>query len=159
MTATAFKTALDSSLDRMYRTALYLCGNRADAADAVQDACIRLWERRDQLDTVTNFAAYASMTVRNVCLDNIGKRKETAETDNDYADDTDIERDLETKDTVDLIISAMSRLPDKQRIVMTMRDIDGCDYDEIIDVTGLSGTNIRVLLSRARNTIREFFNK
>ena len=53
----------------------------------------------------------------------------------------------------------MSRLPDKQRIVMTMRDIDGCDYDEIIDVTGLSGTNIRVLLSRARNTIREFFNK
>lgn len=151
MTATAFKTALDSSLDRMYRTALYLCGNRDDAADAVQDACIRLWERRDQLDTVTNFAAYASMTVRNVCLDNIGKRRETSE--------TDIERDLETKDTVDLIISAMSRLPDKQRIVMTMRDIDGCDYDEIIDATGLSGTNIRVLLSRARNTIRKFFNK
>ena len=52
----------------------------------------------------------------------------------------------------------IAKLPEKQRLVLVMRDIDGMEYDEICRATGLNETNVRVTLSRARKTLRELFN-
>ena len=49
-------------------------------------------------------------------------------------------------------------LPDEQQQVVKMRDVDDCSYEEIVQATGLSAVNVRVLLSRARKKIQEQFN-
>lgn len=52
----------------------------------------------------------------------------------------------------------IARLPEQQRLLITMRDVNNLDYGEIEQATGLGMTNIRVTLSRARKTLREQFN-
>lgn len=161
MDAASFKTAIGDSLDRMYRAALYLCGNEADASDAVQEACMKLWQRRHDLDDVENFTAYAVGATRNACINALKKRDYHADIDTlpAVADTADTAADYERREQLGCIMAAVQRLPENQRMVMTMRDIDGCSIDEISSVTGLTGGNIRVLLCRARSTIRNFFNK
>ena len=54
-----------------------------------------------------------------------------------------------------MVMRLMERLPAQQRLVMTLHDVQGCDYNEVTQVTGLTEVNARVLLSRARKSIRE----
>lgn len=160
MDAESFKSIVLPCVDRMYRAALCLTGNEADAADAVQEACLKLWERREKLDGVANMTAYAVGTVRNVCIDAInGKPKATTDIATAYslAAETDTEREYEARESLDTIERIISHLPEGQRTVVTMRDIEGMTMDEIEMATGYSGGNIRVLLSRARTTIRKHF--
>ena len=53
----------------------------------------------------------------------------------------------------------IARLPQQQRMVMMLRDVKGCSYEEVERLTGLNAVNVRVLLSRARKKIREEFTK
>ena len=55
--------------------------------------------------------------------------------------------------------TAIDRLPQQQRMVMMLRDVKGCSYEEVERLTGLNAVNVRVLLSRARKKIREEFTK
>lgn len=161
MDSVSFKSTVMPCIGRMYRVALCLTGNEADAADAVQDACMKLWEHRDKLDAVTNIAAYAAGTVRNVCLDALEKRQTTSDIDDAFglASETDTEQELETAEDIRIIETLISGLPEGQRTVMTMRDIEGLSIDEIVHATGYSSVNIRVLLCRARTTIKNHFRR
>lgn len=161
MTATAFKGQVCVHLDAMYRVALALCGNTADAADAVQDASVKLWESRESLDRVVNMQAYCIAAARNAALSLIKGRHRTDDIDiaAPVASAESLDNKIDNRDTVGYIRTIMATLPDNQRIVLTMRDFEGCEIDEIEKATGLSAGNIRVLLSRARSTIRKHFGK
>ena len=58
-----------------------------------------------------------------------------------------------------LVRMLIARLPRQQRMVMMLRDVKGCSYEEVERLTGLNAVNVRVLLSRARKKIREEFTK
>ena len=66
---------------------------------------------------------------------------------------------LEVRDEVRQVKDIIAHLPEQQQRIVNLRDVKGCSYEEIEQVTGLNSTNIRVLLSRARKRIREEFNK
>lgn len=159
MTAAAFKEKVCVNLDAMYRVALALCGNSADASDAVQNASVKLWESRDKLEDVANTQAYCVAAARNAAISLINSRRhsDSLETTYSVASDASLESAIETSDAVRRIKAIAATLPDNQRIVLTMRDFEGCEMDEIEEATGLSAGNIRVLLSRARTTIRKMF--
>ncbi|MCM1066601.1 MAG: RNA polymerase sigma factor [Muribaculaceae bacterium] len=159
MDAAIFKEHISPCIDSMYRVALALCGNTDDAEDAVQEACLKLWERRATLGTVNNIKAYAIGTARNAALDIIAARRHPLSADDglQLADSSDTAADIERRETVDLIARMAERLPEKMRTVLVMRDFEGCEFDEIERTTGLSAGNIRVLLSRARTAIRKHF--
>ncbi|MDE5632595.1 MAG: sigma-70 family RNA polymerase sigma factor [Muribaculaceae bacterium] len=161
MTAAAFKERVCVHLDAMYRVALALCGNSADASDAVQNAAIKLWESRDKLDAVANTQAYCIAAARNAAISLISSRRhpDSLDTAGAVAADKSLESEIETSDRIKHIKAIAATLPDNQRIVLTMRDFEGCEMDEIEEATGLSAGNIRVLLSRARSTIRKYFEK
>lgn len=161
MTAAEFKEKACVHLDAMYRVALALCGNSADASDAVQNAAIKLWESRDRLGAVANTQAYCIAAARNAAISLINSRRhpDDLDTAGAIAADNSLESEIETSDRIRHIKAIAATLPDNQRIVLTMRDFEGCEMDEIEEATGLSAGNIRVLLSRARSAIRKYFEK
>lgn len=165
MDASQFKALFLPCTDRLYASALRLEGNRQAAEDLVQDTLLRLWTQRDSMPPHLLPAAYAMATLRHLYCDRM-RRGEPAEADlvpeqltltdkaqEESADNGRITQDVETVKTI------MSHLPASQRMVMTLHDIEQLDNEEISQLTGLKENNIRVLLHRARSTVRKEFHR
>jgi len=161
MDAAAFKQTVCSCIDRMYGVAVAITGSEADAADAVQDACMKLWERRGSLGGVANVAAYACGAARNAAIDIVNRRRQAIGADEmvALASDADIERDYERREQLEGVKKLLASLPDGQRIVFAMREFEGCTMEEIESATGFSSANVRVLLCRARGAVKKYFAK
>ena len=164
MDANDFKRKFLIHHRRLYRTAFHLMGNAQDAEDMVQEAYLRLWKRRAELPTdILNTEAYCVTLVKNICYDAL--RLSHLEEDGrppeelSIATESNVMKEVEQKDEVKHVMKLINRLPDQQKRVMLMRDVDERPYEEIEQTTGLSAVNIRVLLSRARKKIREQFKE
>lgn len=139
-----------------------MLGDEEDAEDAVQEILLRLWSNLQALETYDNPAAFATTMLKNYCLDKIrlGKTKESLEiianleysTENPYVL-------LERKNTETILKEIISRLPELQRIILQMKDIEDYNIEEIAEITGSKIEAIRMNLSRARKRVRaEFVN-
>lgn len=64
------------------------------------------------------------------------------------------ERALEQRETLGVVVRAIEGLPDAQRTVITMRDVEGCEAEEVCQALEISEGNQRVLLHRARSRVR-----
>ena len=158
MTIEEFKSEVMPVKNKLYRFALRLLGDSEDARDTVQEILLRLWKKRDKLSEYRSIEAYAMTMTRNYCLDKLkspASRKETFDESKAMPDMKTPYAQTEMADTIATIRKAMALLPEQQRMVIHLRDIEGSDFDEIAEVTGMSLNNIRVSLSRARKTIRD----
>lgn len=139
--------------------ALRLTNNRQAAEDLVQDTFLRLWTRRNDLPGDISSAGYALTTMRRIYYDGMrqGRINEIDKPADSMAgvSDTDIFRQTETIDIGEKLKGLMLRLPDNQRQVMMMRDMEGLSSSQIRELTGLSEVNVRTLLCRARATVRK----
>jgi RNA polymerase sigma-70 factor (ECF subfamily) len=148
---------------KLYRIAFALTRNTQDAEDILQDAYCKLWDRRDTLKEIENQEAFCVTLVRNLCFDflRLAARKRSQEEDSEIAvlNHGSPESTLIEQDEMRVINQIISRLPESQRQVIQLRSIDDCSAEEVEHITGLSAVNVRVLLSRARKTIREQFEK
>lgn len=147
---------------KLYAVALRLCGNPQDAEDMVQDLYLKLWEKRNRLPKKFKVEAYCVAMMKNLYYDKIRSNKHDM-TDNMpikdiAADEILLSDELEVKDSASMMRLCIDRLPEKQRMVVLMRDVDGLSFPDIEAATGMGRTNIRVTLSRARNTLRKQFN-
>lgn len=163
MDADEFKALFLPLHARLYRTAYALLWNAQDAEDIVQDAYLKLWRKRDELDIRTNPEAYCVSLIRRLCLDQLrSSRHEAEETLEDTlplpADDDPGQR-LEQRDETVRLKQLIAALPPTQRRVLWLRDVDERSFDEIEETTGLNAVNIRATLSRARKKIREQFKR
>ena len=133
----------------------------ASAEDIVQDTFIKLWNKRDEMQNIDNTEAFAIIILRNTCLDHLRKTKNDRYTDydTDMPETTSLSKQIEVQDEAEKIKYLINKLPDQQRQVMMMKHWDEYSDEEIEQVTGLSAGNIRVILSRARKTIREQYIK
>lgn len=147
----------------LYRTAFRMMGNAMDAEDMVQEAYLKLWERRDKLRQVSHVEAYCTSLLRNLCVDAFRKRhfdeEERPPEEIPLTDDDNAATAIEREDEANQLINLIGQLPEGQRAVIMLHDIEGYSYEEIEDATGFSLVNIRVLLSRARKKVRENFEK
>ena len=75
MTSEVLTEAYKSLSDGLYRVAYYILESQTDAEDAVQDLFIKLWNSRDQLDTVLNMKAYCTTLMKNLCIDKLRKEQ------------------------------------------------------------------------------------
>lgn len=150
--------------DALYRVAFFILEDEADASDAVQDLYVKLLASGDKLDGVKNPKAYAITMLRNMCIDRIrtAKRMYTVSCSEDEArlDFLATEPDvLATKEKLRRVLAIIEGLPSKQREVIRQRVFEERSYQEISQSTGLSENNLRVLLSMARKTIRNEYEK
>lgn len=161
MSATAFKKKFLPLSRHMYWTAWQMTGNTQEAEDLVQEAFLRLWQKRELTEDIKNVEAYCVTLIKNLYLNQI-RRKQipitdepsdelTAVDENEY----DIEEKLERKEESLQVKWLIEQLPEQQRKVITLHDMNDMSNEEIQEQTGLQSTNIRVLLCRARKTIRE----
>jgi len=141
--------------DSLYRTANSILRNEDEAIDAVQDVLLKLWEIRADLASVDNQKAFVFKALRNKCLDIIKLRKQTIEVDENKLDeDLNPYEQLAIRDTVELVYRLIENLPELQRTVIRMRDVEELEIDEIAFVMGISNNAVSTNLSRARQKIR-----
>ena len=161
MNATEFKQLLLPLNARLYKVAFLLLGNEDDAKDVVQDAYLKLWNQREKLNNLDNPQAFCTTVVRNMFIDRhraaslavVDKPPEELP----IAGDDNASRHIEQQQTAQLLNHCLARLPAQQQQVVRMRDLAGCSMQEIEKATGLTTVNARVVLSRARKSLRELF--
>ena len=145
--------------DKLYRFALRITGDSVEAQDVVQEVFIKVWNRRDDMAEVQNQEAYCMTLTRNLSLDKIkSKHRKTAEI-GDALQISDLNSTpyevTEKNDALNRIRKWMNELPEKQRLTMHLRDIEGMPYDEIADSLEITLAQVKVNLHRARQFIRE----
>ena len=157
MTQLEFVNTVKRLEDKMFRLAKMMLISTDEAADAVQEVFTKLWIKRDQFNRISNTDAYFMRTVRNYCLDRI-KSKQAKESRLDAVSfmmkAPSSEKQYETNEAVSIVEQLMLQLPEKQRLIVQLRDIEGYEFKEIAEILDMNENAIRTALSRARKTLK-----
>ena len=161
MSLEAFKSRVLPVKNKLYRFAFRLLNDDSEAQDVVQEVLIKVWSRHDTLDELDNMEAWCMRVTRNLSYDKIKarKRKPTDSISEGYdtteSNDSTPYHTAETKDMMKAIRQLMKRLPEKQRQVMQLRDIEGYSYKEIGEILEMDMNQVKINLFRARKQVRE----
>lgn len=155
----SFRTTVLPLSDRLFRIALRITMNRAEAEDVVQDTLLRVWECRSEWEQIGSLEAFAIATCRNRALD-VAKRAGRNNTsldkiDSDQPSIFNLQSSIEAREELSLVRRLMDDLPEVQRTIMLLRDIEGKTYQEIAQLLDISETQVKVYLHRARTKIKE----
>jgi RNA polymerase sigma-70 factor (ECF subfamily) len=158
MTFQTFEKEIVPLKHPIYRYAMYMLKNIEDAQDVTQEVLIKIWNKRDDVDTISNKRAWAITIARNTCLDLIKSRKGefiSWEDNMDKPNDYTPYDSLRISDEKNLIEQLMERLPSIQKEVFYLRHFEGNSYQEISDTLGVDMNNVKVNLHRARVSIKK----
>ena len=144
--------------DKLFRLAYRITFNRQEAEDIVQDTMIRVWSRREELKEVESIEAYCIIITKNLAIDRSQKKE---------AQHVRLDPEVETvpvisgpydklvnEERLDIIHRLINKLPDKQRMIIQLRDVEGKSYKEIAIILDLSEEQVKVNLFRARQKVR-----
>lgn len=163
MDAETFKKVCLPYSGNFYKVAYRLLEDSQDAEDVVQDVFEKLWNARHSLMKIKNLEAYGVTITRNLCLDRLksaGHRIVKCNPEESLKYETGEAGEVgEKKDQVREIRSIISELPENQQKVFYLRYFNDCSSEEIEKITGFGAGNIRVLLTRARQTVKERMNQ
>jgi RNA polymerase sigma-70 factor (ECF subfamily) len=150
--------------DKIFRLALFLLSDKAEAEDATQEVFVRLWNHKNNLSSVENIQAFVLRVTRNLCLDKLRaqtrRQEEVDSSRNNLVEETTVNphEQTEQRNLLDFVKQQIALLPEMQRTIITLRDIEELEFDEIAEITGLNENAIKVNLSRARKKIRDYFS-
>ena len=159
MLARDFKTDVLPISNKLLRFANQILQDDEEAKDVLQDVFLKLWQKRDELEKIENLEAFAFRMTRNRCLDMIRSRR-TISIDSmkkvNFAEEESSDTDyLDLSNSVSQVKRIIAELPDLQRTVIHLRDIEQLEFEEIADATDMNVNAIRVNLSRARKKVRD----
>ncbi|MDO1511328.1 RNA polymerase sigma factor [Maribacter confluentis] len=158
MKQTEFLNIVMPFKDKLFRMAKRLLVSTEEAEDATQEILIKLWSKKSKITSYNNVEAFAMTMTKNFCLDRL-KSKQAGNlklVHSNYTDSsTSLQNEVEAKDSVNWVERIMDELPEQQKMVLQLRDVEQYDYDEIEKLLDMKPTAIRVALSRARKTVRE----
>ncbi len=148
--------------NELYRLALRVTLNNAEAEDVVQETMIKVWNRREQWDEIESIEAFCLTICRNMALDRMKHAdnqnpslEEAGHERPDQSYGADPEEQVIQRDRVSLVRKLMDQLPEKQRSCIQLRDIEGKAYKEIAEVLGITEQQVKVNIHRARQTVRQ----
>lgn len=162
MTEKEFNHMIMPLAKQVYSFVLNMTGNPDDSADITQDVMVKLWNTRQELRQIQNPKAWTLKMARNLCLDWLKKQKPTYDTEQIIRNggyDIDLLHQIEAQDVALAVKKIIDTLPNNQREVMILRELEEMEFDEIAQITGLGLNNIRVLLSRGRAKVQEILVK
>ncbi len=159
MSLEAFKTRVLPVKDKLFRYTLRILKNEDEAKDVVQETLIKVWNKRDEMHTYENMEAWCIRVARNLALDKLkSKHNKSVDIDNAYDLHSSTQSpysSTEQSDTMTSIHHFINKLPDLQKQVIQLRDIDGFSYQEISDILKQNLNSVKVNLFRARKQVRE----
>ena len=149
---------------RLFRVAKLYLRNSEEAEDTVQEIFLRLWDKRQQLGAYQSVEALAVQMTKNLCLDKLKSHAFSHTSTGLEAIEVSTttytpHEQTELSDTNQLLRNIIDDLPELQKTILHLRDVEEYSFEEIEQVTGQTINNIRVILSRARKSVRDSYLK
>lgn len=158
MTQTEFLNIVMPFKDKVFRLAKRLLVSTEEAEDATQEVLLKLWNNKQKIQEYKNVEAFSMTMTKNFCFDKL-KSKQAQNlkiVHSNYEEKgTPLQKQVELNDSVNWVAKIIEDLPEQQKMIIQLRDIEDYDYDEIAKMLDMNNTAVRVNLSRARKTIRE----
>jgi RNA polymerase sigma-70 factor (ECF subfamily) len=160
----SFQTRVLPVKNKLYRFAFRLLGSEEEAKDVVQEVFVRVWKGRENMEAVQNWEAWCMRITKNLSLDRIRtwKRRNTHPLETGY----DVQEEsltpyesTEINESMQRVGTLIEALPEKQRNIIHLRDVEGYSYQEICDILELDMNQVKLNLFRARNSVREKITK
>ena len=161
MTRAIFQTNILPIRHKLYRFALRITVHTQEAEDVVQEVLEKIWKTPEtQTEQVKNWEAWCMTLTRNRSLDKSRSQNQRRTAPINALQDFQTQtlnpaQHTESGDTVAFVKRLMQQLPEKQRLVMHLRDVEELTYEEIAETLNLSLDQVKINLHRARKTIRE----
>ena len=163
MNAQEFKQRFMPYHRLLYRVAFHLTGNVQDAEDLLQDTYLKLWQKRDDLREEAVTQAYLVTLMRNLLRDQ--RRLKTIDTSAELKDELsppderNLDHQIDAKDEASQMEGLISQLPERDERIIRMHLVEERSYEEIEQDTGLSQGNIRIIVMRTKQKLKEQFTK
>ncbi len=158
-----FKTKVLPVKDKLFRLAKMMLQNKEEAEDTLQEVFLKLWMLKQGLAAYNSIEALAMKMTKNACLNKLKSQKVKKMVDVTYLDvDSGYEtpyKKLELQDSMQVMYAIFDELPRQQKLIIHLRNVEGYSFEEIEQITGLSVNNIRVILSRARQQVKDSYLK
>lgn len=164
MTLEAFQNMVFPVKNKLYRFAFRLLGDNEEAKDVVQEVFIKVWNGREQMSEIQNMEAWCMRITKNLSLDRLRQQRRRPTDSIEkvmHISNTSLSpaESTELMESMKRISELMAELPEKQRQVMHLRDIEGYSYNEICEILEIDMSQVKVSLFRARNAVRERLQK
>lgn len=163
MNAQEFKQRFMPFHKLLYRVAFHLTGNVQDAEDLLQDTYLKLWQKRDDIREEAVNQAYLVTLMRNLLRDQqrLKHIDSSAELRNELSppDERSLEGQIAARDEASQMKSLINQLPKQDKEIIRMHLMEERTYDEIEQDTGLSQGNIRIIVMRTKQKLKQQFIK
>ncbi len=146
---------------QLFSRARNIVQNDDEARDILQDAFVKLWISKADIKQPGHAAGILNITVRNLSVDRYRAMADHPMTtlDNNTIRDNGENEPTEREHILKRVNEIISRhLSSRDREILVHRDRDGWEFDELADKYGLTAANVRMIVARARRTVREIYN-
>lgn len=176
----AFEELVLEYQTRVYNIALRMTGNEDDACDLSQDVFFKAYRSLRSFRGDSSFGSWLYRMTANMSIDHLRKTKRRREEPLSLPDDEEGEvrireipdlryepqSELERKELRETVLRGLDQLPEEQRLILVLRDVDGLSYTEIADTLKIELGTVKSRIFRARARLtnlllddRNFFKK
>lgn len=160
MELSEFKQLVIPFSPRLLAFAARILGDSENARDVVQEVFLKLWLMKDELNNYRSMEALAMTMTKNLCIDHLRKLKplqwkDSLQDVSDALSDEETENRIDFRETGARVIQIVETLPEQQRMIIHLKDIEGYSTEEVMEIMGINANTLRVNLSRARKKVRE----
>ncbi len=158
MTHAIFKDTVFCLKDEMYRFAKRFVLSSDEAEDVVQDLMMKFWQKKEELANFGNLKSYALKSVKNECLNRL-KHHDVKLGFADFQMHRSELYQVDTNNLKEQIIGFINQLPEKQKAVIHLKDVEEYEVSEISEMLEMEENAVRVNLMRARQKVKEQIQK
>jgi RNA polymerase sigma-70 factor (ECF subfamily) len=158
MTQEDFKQAVFILKDEMYRFAKKFLMSADEAEDVVMDLMMKFWQKKDQLNGIENLKSFALRSVKNECLNRLKHHDVKLGFANLARHQSELYQ-IETNNMREQILGFINQLPEKQKMVIHLKDVEEYEISEISEMMEMEENAVRVNLMRARQKVKDAINK
>jgi RNA polymerase sigma-70 factor (ECF subfamily) len=157
----SFDTHIMPVREKMYRYALSILKSPDNAHDVVQECLLKIWKKRQLIETIDNPESWAMRITRNQCYDWVKVNRfnltqvESVDPESGHQSDEDLLRN----DRQAWLKRIIDQLPSKHREVFHLREVEELSYQEIADILSLTLAEVKISLFRTRSKIKELITK
>ena len=161
-----FTVLVERHQNRVFQFVLALLRNRQDAEDVAQETFVGAFRKLNSFEGRSSFFTWLRRLAYNASIDHLRKQK-SRKSDLSTPDVSSLAasqnenpvNQIEERETIDAVRSAIDQLSEDQRSIVCMRDIDGMDYSEIASVLDIPIGTVRSRLHRARLELKSIFER
>ncbi|MGN0068976.1 MAG: RNA polymerase sigma factor [Prevotella sp.] len=162
MNEISFRNDILPLKNELYRLALRITMDRAEAEDIVQETLIKVWNRRGQWAEIASMEAFCLTICRNLSLDHMkraGNKTDPIEESEAGEDESNPYEQMLMRNRVEIVRKLIDNLPEKQRTCIQLRDFEGKTYKDIAKIMAVTEEQVKVNIFRARQAIKQKFQK